>query len=1226
MSAKRILSRIILATGLVAATLPMALPSRAQAVNTCTIAVPAGTAVTMGDGNQVIPFTVTNTGNDRSIDTVQLEFDAGIYDLSLGIAPPANWSIQSKQAGGGQTWVRYASNGPAYNIAPGASLTFDVPLIGLSNGQFPSALTDVTDALQSARTYVQGGGTTFSCGTLPTWPRRGLAVSVTAYPLSLAVGQTLVVNMMVTNRSSVMQNNITTTLTDVGSGGVTLAGGPVPVGLDLASGASTSLVYTYTASANGMVIFTGNAANDSVTSKPAQSDTVYIGTWTASVELNATQVVSGQLVIVRMTVQNNAAPSVGNVTPTLMATGAATATLVSGPTPNKINSIPAGGSGTFEWTYRITGPVGATFAFSGYATDRDGQTTNTSTSSIGIISKYAVTPDPPQVPAGSTNFTIAFTVYNNGSTPLDQVVFSIPLTGWEVNQASSSGGYNGTWNGNYSSGQHTFTFSSRNSSQDLPVGASATFSIYFDFGPSPASDTWYDFGTALYRNNVLQGGATPMVLVTKFRLVLTANPAFGIPADGASTSTITATVTQGGTPQAGVTVQFESTAGTLSGATAATNAAGQAVVRLTAPISTQAITATVTSRYLTNYDTVDVGFTGFVSPNPLYVGGTLNPMGGQPGDAIAISLGVINLGTQPITLTTASVFSFTDGTRVYTSTLTAPTFIPTDTTRAVTITVATINSAFTPGAYYPVLQLVGTNGQTYNRPVSDPFWVGIAALRVSLSATPSVVGVSQLITVTMVVTNVGVNTANVITPSVLTLGGTGSATFVSGPSPASAPTLTAGGVTTFTWTFSAAGLGVLNWTGRAYSTDANTGQPIASPVATSNNVLVQPLAALVASLDAIPTTVSLGQSIAVTMRVTNTSEATATGVMPSLLTLGGTGSAGLVSGPSPASVGVLAGGAVVTFTWVYAGASSGTVNWSGSDLGLDAGSGLTVTSPLIMSNNVLIQSPAALVSALSATPGVVAVGQSIAVTMTVTNTGQAIANVVAPSALTMSGSGSATLLSSPSPASTTIPGGSTATFTWIYSAASSGTVIWTGHATGSDANSGALISSPDSASNTVTISTPAALISVLTAAPDTVNISQTIAVTMTVTNIGQSDALNVTPSALIVGGTGGVSFVSGPSPASATILAGGMWTFVWSYQATISGTVNWRGNASGTDAVFGNGVSSAFSTSNDVVIQAILTYADYEITSSGGGVTIVARVRDCRSRGGGVSILSWEFR
>jgi hypothetical protein len=100
------------------------------------------------------------------------------------------------------------------------------------------------------------------------------------------------------------------------------------------------------------------------------------------------------------------------------------------------------------------------------------------------------------------------------------------------------------------------------------------------------------------------------------------------------------------------------------------------------------------------------------------------------------------------------------------------------------------------------------------------------------------------------------------------------------------------------------------------------------------------------------TTVDVGDSITVTMRVTNTGTASETGVTPSALTLGGTGSATLSSGPSPASA-TIAGGDSQDFTWTYTAASAGTVTFSGSATGTGQYSGDSVTTGSVWPSNAV---------------------------------------------------------------------------------------------------------------------------------------------------------------------------------------------------------------------------------------------------------------------------------
>ena len=474
--------------------------------------------------------------------------------------------------------------------------------------------------------------------------------------------------------------------------------------------------------------------------------------------------------------------------------------------------------------------------------------------------------------------------------------------------------------------------------------------------------------------------------------------------------------------------------------------------------------------------------------------------------------------------------------------------------------------------------------------------VSNATLSSSISASPSPVSSGDTVTVTMIVQNTSGTQANNVTPSSLTVNttGTASATLLSGPSPASA-NIPAGGSQNFTWTYianSGANGGTISFMGYASGTDAGTGNPVFSPATTSNTVTVQAPASLSSSISADPTPVSSGQQVTVTMNVQNTGGTAANNVIPSTLTVNttGTASATLLSGPNPASANIPAGSSQ-NFTWTYianSGANGGTISFTGNASGTDAGTGNPVSSSVTTSNVVTVQVPASINANLTTNLAVVSDGQNVTVNMIVSNTGQATANNVTPSALTLSttGTASATYSSGPAPPSANITGGNSQTFTWIYtcnSGANGGTVTFSGNSTGTDANSGnPLTSNTDSA--TVTVETPANLVSSITATPAFVAPGQEITVTMTVQNIGQADALNVVPSALVIAGTGTVTLTSGPNPATVNIPGLSSQTFTWTYEAGDVGDVTFSGNASGTDENSGIVVSSPITDSNTVTI------------------------------------------
>ncbi len=102
------------------------------------------------------------------------------------------------------------------------------------------------------------------------------------------------------------------------------------------------------------------------------------------------------------------------------------------------------------------------------------------------------------------------------------------------------------------------------------------------------------------------------------------------------------------------------------------------------------------------------------------------------------------------------------------------------------------------------------------------------------------------------------------------------------------------------------------------------------------------------------------------------------------------------------------------------------------------------------SNVARIQTGAELTANINASPTQVSQGQDITVVMLIRNMGQAAANAVIPSGLTLTGVQNLRLSSSPETTSVTIQGGGSQEFTWGYTSvqADAGSVFFSGNASG----------------------------------------------------------------------------------------------------------------------------------------------------------------------------------
>lgn len=731
-----------------------------QATYTYTLTPTADSAVTMGDMADTLSFVLLNTGNDpnRPIDYVRLDLNASLYEISPATTAPVGWTVREiKNAGRGQTYVIYQANSSADGLAPGESATFQIAVTGLNGGPFAAAVADQTDVMDSATIRHQvfpPSAATFT-GNLPSWKRRGLALNVVAAPPSLPVGGSILVTLIVDNRSTATQSAIAPTLSYTPTTLLTYTLGPLPAIRTLGPGASGVFTYTYQAARAGVARFTGSASNGAVTSDSVPSGDVAIGSFTALLEATPSTIVAGQEVVVRMRVYNNTGATLGNVRPSALGfLGDALVVSSSGPTPNVVASLPDGATTTFEWTYTLTGTVGSTYAFTGAASAKSpaDMTTNVATSNSGAISRFSAHVTPQRVGAGTaTPLALVFAVANNGGTRITRIEFTIPPG---FTDASGSGRTTGSlgapcaWT--YDPGGNAFTPAAGScGAGGLLSGGAAALTITFSAIPVPSIETHYNFHldfcsgdrckTGSGTGQDWQGAADVAFTITPYRVEVTADPA-ALPADGVSTSVITAVVYQGSAPLPGAEVVFATTGtqGTLSSYGGVTNASGVITVTFTAPVDFASSQAVIIAAYQTTQGQTTIALAGISGPNPQYIGGSLSPTSVQRGATAAFTLDVINSGNWPLTLTASSLFTFTDGTRLYTSALASPTALPVGEARALTFTSALVDPAFAVGQYLPRLRLTGwltspAATQVYDRGVSDRVSIALPPVSVQFS-------------------------------------------------------------------------------------------------------------------------------------------------------------------------------------------------------------------------------------------------------------------------------------------------------------------------------------------------------------------------------------------------------------------------------------------------------------------------------------------------------------
>ncbi len=447
----------------------------------------------------------------------------------------------------------------------------------------------------------------------------------------------------------------------------------------LGAGETSTIRWVFEAASAGTVYLTSFARNGAgtATSKNAASGLIVIGDFTAVVDVSPLSVISGQSVFVSMTVSNNGSTTLTNISPTLNPGGTAASSLVAGPDPVSLATLPPGERVVFEWEYTITGTIGQTFSFAGSATS-DTINTNSSSSATGSIVTYTVTVMPGTVTTGATSFTPTWTVYNNGSVEVKEIRIGIspPLTascspgseGWRYVSAAPPASWTSATAGTPVSSV-TFTANNPTSVNGIQVGQSKDFSITFNCVPLVTSDTIYNFPVAITDKNNNTAAVNTEIVVTAYELTLdaydddcTSAPPASKPANGSDRYCFVATLTLAGAPVSGETLAFTTTAGSLSAAAGITDSGGQVEVHLRAPCSSTDVSATVEADYNPfTSDSRTVDFAGVPTGTLGYVPGSLtfnrtappptgdiNPVSIDTGDTGVFRLDVVNCGPDSV--------------------------------------------------------------------------------------------------------------------------------------------------------------------------------------------------------------------------------------------------------------------------------------------------------------------------------------------------------------------------------------------------------------------------------------------------------------------------------------------------------------------------------------------------------------------------------------------------
>ena len=501
-------------------------------------------------------------------------------------------------------------------------------------------------------------------------------------------------------------------------------------------------------------------------------------------------------------------------------------------------------------------------------------------------------------------------------------------------------------------------------------------------------------------------------------------------------------------------------------------------------------------------------------------------------------------------------------------------------------------------------QDVFSNQPVSSAPVSADEIVQLpAGLTATVVATNNVVpsrhtvDVRQPISVTFSVANGGTATADLSSVALVT-SGTATGVSCTGPLPGMPQSVGAQENRDFTFSCTATGAGVLQIGGNVTGTDHTSHAPV-SDAATPDTISVQAPPSLRASSTTDRATISLGQTVSVTLTIGNAGGASATLTGPPVpVAAVGTDQTKVSCGtPGPASLLTVPGGGSVTYTWSCAPIATGTLNLGAQVSTSDDNT--RVALPRVNAPNVTVsvQNPATLVAvtqaaSTGANPSTVDVGQTVSVTFNLINGGSAAADVSSVAAVVGSTSTAAASCTPPlrngQPLVTpfSIAGGSNAVLTWTcvpspLAAGTAGTLVLSGAVVATDHNSGAALA-PTVTTVPVTVQTPASVTSTaLDASLTTVDTGQSSAISLTLRNSGGATArVTVTPTASPAAGV-----TCGPPPTPSQTIAG-MGTLVvgWTCSSTVPGAHAYGATVTAVDVNTGASASVPV-TAASVLVQ-----------------------------------------
>ncbi|MBK7861791.1 MAG: hypothetical protein IPJ65_24880 [Archangiaceae bacterium] len=330
--------------------------------------------------------------------------------------------------------------------------------------------------------------------------------------------------------------------------------------------------------------------------------------------------------------------------------------------------------------------------------------------------------------------------------------------------------------------------------------------------------------------------------------------------------------------------------------------------------------------------------------------------------------------------------------------------------------------------------------------------------------------------------------------------------------------------------------------------------------------------------------VTLGQQVSLTLTVKNTGKSPALGVSTAPLAQAGAGRVRLAATAAEGTVDLQPGDAHA-FVLTLEAADPGEVTLSGTVEAMDGPTSSAISAdfgPLVM----MMESPSYLTVSETHAPLATNVNQDTAVTVTVSNDGEAEARMVAVQLDGAAGSVAFERRNGPTPVVANLKAGESQTFTFTVKPTAAGNLALKAHAFGLDANDMTALESDEVAFGSIGVERPAHLVAELELA-DSTTTGQLTTATLVVRNDGDALARGVLPTPAIplaITVSGNASATASAAPTAVDVPGGSTATFTWAYVASGTGSFSLSARVRGVDQNSGETVEALAAAQTAAVI------------------------------------------